>query len=270
MKIMIASGYANGYVSYEVRIMNCGIYQITNKLNGNYYIGSSNDFKVRWKTHRNKLNASKHHCIHLQRAWNKYGEQSFEFKGLTELPNDKDLLLKEEQVFLDQHYGQQYFYNGHAVARGGALPGALNHMYGKTHTEEVRRFLSEINTGERYPHLAYKDEHMKKMWSKVTTRFHGRTHSEETKKKMSKARTGKKHKAETKVKISEAQKGKVNKGREKQKKPITVCGVLYDSFTSAGKAEGVPGNTIKYRVYSDRFPDYQLYQEGVETIESTS
>ncbi|PKG24682.1 NUMOD3 domain-containing DNA-binding protein [Niallia nealsonii] len=249
--------------------MNCGIYMITNKINGNFYVGSSNDFKVRWKTHRNKLNAGTHHSIHLQRAWNKYGEESFEFAGIIELPNDKDILHEKEQTFLDQHYGKQYCYNGHPVARGGALPGELNHMYGKTHTDEVKQFLSQINKGENNPWYD-NPEHMEKMRATITKRFDGRKHSEETKEKMSKARKGKTHKEETKKKISEAQKGQVNQGREKQKKPIVVEGIQYDSFAAAGKAFGVPGNTIKYRVLSDRFPNYQFWQEGVETIERTS
>ncbi|WP_319020739.1 NUMOD3 domain-containing DNA-binding protein [Bacillus sp. B1-b2] len=242
---------------------------ITNKLNGNFYVGSSNDFKTRWKTHRNQLNAGVHHSIHLQRAWNKYGEESFEFAGIIELPEDKNILFEKEQILLDQHYGKQYCYNGHLIARGGALPGELNHMYGKTHTDEVKKFLSEINKGKNN-YWYDKPEHMVKMRSAITKRFNGRKHTQETREKMSKARKGRKHHADTKKRISEAQKGQINQGREKQKKPIKVNGSYYDSFASAGRAFGVPGNTIKYRVFSDRFPNYQLWQEGVETIESSS
>jgi len=51
----------------------CGIYSILNKLNNKTYIGSSCDIERRWRHHRQNLNKGIHHCIHLQRAWNKYG-----------------------------------------------------------------------------------------------------------------------------------------------------------------------------------------------------
>ena len=59
---------------------NSGIYKITNLINKKYYIGSSLDIKRRWKEHRRNLIKNKHNNIHLQKSWNKYGENSFLFE----------------------------------------------------------------------------------------------------------------------------------------------------------------------------------------------
>ena len=58
----------------------CGIYKITNTITNNFYIGSTVNFYNRFKKHRHSLNNNKHENIHLQRAFNKYGEDFFEFK----------------------------------------------------------------------------------------------------------------------------------------------------------------------------------------------
>ena len=53
----------------------CGIYKITNKVNGKCYIGQSNDIHRRWKQElasNAKLNP------HLARAFEKYGIDNFE------------------------------------------------------------------------------------------------------------------------------------------------------------------------------------------------
>lgn len=57
-----------------------GVYLIVNTLNDKVYVGSASiSFKQRWKGHRDELRGDRHKNRHLQRAWNKYGESSFEF-----------------------------------------------------------------------------------------------------------------------------------------------------------------------------------------------
>lgn len=79
---------------------NSGIYIIRNKLNNKIYIGSSYDIIKRFKTHRESLNKNKHHNIKLQRAWIKYGKDSFEFE-LVFSCFDRDL-MHFEQIFMTQ------------------------------------------------------------------------------------------------------------------------------------------------------------------------
>jgi len=47
-----------------------GIYKIINKIDGKYYVGSSQDINKRWNSHLNKLNKNNHINIHLQRKSN--------------------------------------------------------------------------------------------------------------------------------------------------------------------------------------------------------
>ena len=54
-----------------------GIYKIVNKVNGKYYVGSSNDvLKTRFYEHKRLLTKNKHFNVKLQNAWNKYGESN--------------------------------------------------------------------------------------------------------------------------------------------------------------------------------------------------
>lgn len=73
------------------------IYQITNLKNNKFYIGSTNNFKIRKRKHLWDLRNNKHVNKHLQNSYNKYGEESFEFKILVECENIKE----KEQEFLD-------------------------------------------------------------------------------------------------------------------------------------------------------------------------
>lgn len=74
-----------------------GIYKILNKLNNKFYIGSSCDLLKRFNTHKNALNKNKHHSVLLQRSWNVYGSENFEFIILEEC-------LKEEKIIKEQRY----------------------------------------------------------------------------------------------------------------------------------------------------------------------
>lgn len=75
------------------------IYQIRNLLNSAVYIGSilKRDPRHRWNAHKRDLRGNYHHSVHLQRAWNKYGESAFVFEIL-EHCND---VLTREQWHLD-------------------------------------------------------------------------------------------------------------------------------------------------------------------------
>lgn len=78
-----------------------GIYMIQNVLNGKKYIGSTNCFKRRLTRHRSELRMGIHHAIHLQRAYNKYGEDKFIIAILEKCEPIHDTLLMIEQKYLD-------------------------------------------------------------------------------------------------------------------------------------------------------------------------
>lgn len=76
------------------------IYSIVNKINDATYIGSAiGSGNSRWVRHKKDLKANNHHSIYLQRAYNKYGIDSFQFIVLEEISDDK--LLIKEQEYLD-------------------------------------------------------------------------------------------------------------------------------------------------------------------------
>jgi group I intron endonuclease len=72
-----------------------GVYQIRNVINNKRYVGSSIDVEERWAKHKWLLKKGRHSNIHLQRAWNKDGESSFEFSAI-EFVNKEELITKEQ------------------------------------------------------------------------------------------------------------------------------------------------------------------------------
>jgi len=76
-----------------------GIYKITNIINGNIYIGSAQYLKARKTQHFQILKRNKHHSIHLQNAYNKYGKDAFVFEILEEHPIEN--LFSREQHYID-------------------------------------------------------------------------------------------------------------------------------------------------------------------------
>jgi len=77
----------------------CGIYAISGP-GDKTYIGASIDIHKRWDQHKYQLNLGNHHCIQLQRAWNKYDENFFTFSILGEC-QQSDLQVTE-QYWIDR------------------------------------------------------------------------------------------------------------------------------------------------------------------------
>lgn len=97
----------------------CGIYEIKNKTNGKIYIGLSESIYDRWRSHRNMLNRNCHFNIFLQRAWNKYGEENFEF-NIVEKCLKKELSNKEiSYIKMHKSNNDKYGYN---LSSGGDKP----------------------------------------------------------------------------------------------------------------------------------------------------
>ena len=75
-----------------------GIYSIRNIINDKKYIGSTTNLKTRYTQHKSKLRHKKHCNLHLQNAWNKYGEKSFVYEILENC--NIDVLLKREEFWI--------------------------------------------------------------------------------------------------------------------------------------------------------------------------
>lgn len=76
-----------------------GIYSVTNRITGDVYIGQTVNFKRRWREHKRELNQNQHINKHLQGAWNKYGEESFEFR-IIHLCDELDDLNELERYYI--------------------------------------------------------------------------------------------------------------------------------------------------------------------------
>lgn len=164
-----------------------GIYAITNVGNGKVYVGSTTNFKRRWAWHKRYLRGGYHDNLHLQAAWNKYGEATFEFGILEYLDNPEELHLAE-QFWMDVYREEgSELYNFGLAAR--------NPMLGRKHTEETRRKLSEAHKGHR---------HSAETRRKISKAGKGRKHTEEARRKMSDANRGRRLTEETRRKIGEA------------------------------------------------------------------
>ena len=95
-------------MSYDIS----AIYKIENLINGKIYIGSASFLYSRWGRHRKRLREGKHYNAHLQAAWNKYGEDQFQF-SIVERVESKKHLIEREQYWLDrtQCYNRVVGYN---------------------------------------------------------------------------------------------------------------------------------------------------------------
>lgn len=122
----------------------CGIYSIFNKLNNKTYIGSSCDIKRRWRHHRQNLNRGIHHCIHLQRAWNKYGENNFIF-SIEQICKRKEL-VNIEQSYLDKAKSDSKKYYNSTYHAGGQQPKTVT----KKQKEDIKKYWLKNNTAATF------------------------------------------------------------------------------------------------------------------------
>ena len=83
-----------------------GIYAIRNKVNGFLYVGSAVNLRIRFAQHKRDLRKAAHPNRYLQRAWEKYGEESFEFEIL-EFVDSFENLTGREQFWIDQEQSHQ-------------------------------------------------------------------------------------------------------------------------------------------------------------------
>lgn len=124
-----------------------GIYRITNAKNGKSFIGKTGmNFGDRWDCHRAQLNGGYHDNPHLQRAWNKYGQDSFEF-CIVEVVDDVSLLNGLERKYIAQYRETGECYN---ILDGGDGGGLL----GKHLSEETKRKIGEKNRVNMTGHKA--------------------------------------------------------------------------------------------------------------------
>lgn len=129
------------------------IYKITNQINGHYYIGK-HKFNKPYLDKKYKGSGSL-----LKKSYEKYGIENFETTILEWTDKDNDELNKLEKLYISVfHANETPNYNLTEGGDGITLRGEDNPMYGKRgelapwwgrhHTEEYKKHMSEINTGK--------------------------------------------------------------------------------------------------------------------------
>ncbi len=119
-----------------------GIYKIVSP-SGASYVGMTMDsFKSRWASHLRELRRGNHHCVALQRAFNKYSEDSLSFEILQtvdSLTTGKSIHLLEQFWWDKLHSEDVKLYNGRPTGRGSVH-----------HTMESKNKISSTRKA-RYP-----------------------------------------------------------------------------------------------------------------------
>ncbi len=161
-----------------------GIYMIKCVSNEKFYIGSAVKFSQRWNEHRSELRRGIHVNGRLQNSWNKYGESNFVF-SIVQIVLNRDDLRATEQQWMDKTkcYHRDIGFNISDSAFNPMLGkfGELNPFYGKKHSVETRRKMSE---------LAKIRTSSSKERQRLSDMNKGRKASKETRDKMSKSHTG--------------------------------------------------------------------------------
>lgn len=121
-----------------------GIYGILNLCTDQFYVGSSYQFKLRFRKHKSGLYNNRHHSIKLQNAFNKYGDKNFVFgaievmeKEMWEVFTEKEVLrylLDRERYWIDNFNA---FNDGYNMLRE---PGTT---YGHRHSKETKDIISK-------------------------------------------------------------------------------------------------------------------------------
>lgn len=178
--------------------MTCGIYCITNNINGKQYIGQSIHIEQRFKEHIRYGNSK----CYIDRAIKKHGHDAFNFSILLEC--DESQLSDEEHKFI-KLFGT--YKNGYNLTWGGE--------FAISKSPEIAKKIGQKRKGIK--HSEETKQKLKKYWEKHKRcgekhPMYGKHHSEETKEKIRQSLLGTKHSEETKQKMSDSHKGKKMSG----------------------------------------------------------
>ena len=156
----------------------CGIYSIVNILNNKCYIGSSSNFRRREQIHKSQLKNNRHHNLYLQRSWNKYGKDNFKFEIIEEC--DVKKLFKKEEEYIDLIKPE---YNIGSIGGGDNITNNPNR-------DEIIKNITNV-TVNRYKTMSKEERLAKFSQPGNKNGMYGKTHSEKTRKIISKKLKGK-------------------------------------------------------------------------------
>lgn len=253
------------------------VYVITDLSTGNYYVGSTGEIDKRLARHEAELVSGRHHNLILQQLFDAGHDlrvSTYEFGSREEAYANEDHLIRQGQMnrlcvnigssaiggdnltrnpnreSIITRIGESVRARNESLGEDGrrkvyGRTGRQNGMFGRTHSDDARRRMSEVNIGNDYAKGSVRSEDQRRVLSTFASArtgrdnpFYGRTHSEETRKK-----------------LSEARKGNVPPNTLS----VVIDGVIYPSLAEAGRQLGIPVPTIHYRIKSNN-PKYSGYE----------
>ena len=188
------------------------VYKITNTINNKEYIGfhSTDDLEDGY------LGSGKI----IKKAIEKYGPDKFEKEYIEIFDNKEDAELLEQKLVDLAYVEREDTYNQSLGGNVCILYGENNGFYGKSHTDDTKKKISEKNAGKKHTKENIEKISMssKLMWlnneelkQALSKRMKERIVSEETRKKISESHKGKKLSEESKKKISNSALERFNK-----------------------------------------------------------
>ena len=205
------------------------VYKIVNEVNDKIYIGSTKDKKTRWQKHKSDLRLNAHGNQHLQRAYNKYGSDSFKFTIVEKVDKSSNLISREQYYMdkLDPEYNiapkadrsEHSQETREKMSRNHAdVSGENNPIYGKHRSQATRDKISKNHadmSGANHPFYGKElsEEHKNNIKENLADMSgennpnYGREFSAEVRQRMSEASKGKELSEEHKNKISKSMSG---------------------------------------------------------------
>ena len=130
-----------------------GLYKIINKVNGKYYVGSTNNIKRRLRRHKYDLRNNVHSNLKFQRSWNKHGEENFEFYVIENIEENQLLVLEQKLLNIAELTPEQCynltFGTGRIKHTEESKARISKAMIGREKSETTRKKLSEGMMGEK-------------------------------------------------------------------------------------------------------------------------
>lgn len=201
------------------------IYKITNKINGKIYVGqTTRTLDARWSQHLYDATVREYPYA-IYRAIRKYGVDAFTIESICECETLEEL-NEQEKLFAQSL--NAFVPNGYTLTAGTGI-GA--------DSDDTKLKKSRAGKGRQFSETHKKNLSEAKKGTKTgqDNPFYGKTHTEETKKKLSEIAKHRTFSRETRKKMSESHKGKTPSQETLDKKSLAMSGEKNPMYGRRGK-----------------------------------
>ena len=228
------------------------VYKHVNKINGKVYVGLTNNVKRRWRNSGYFYKGSPY----FKHAIDKYGWDNFEHEILFEHLTEEEAKQKETEMVLYYRSNEPDY--GYNLTNGGDL---------NVPNEEVRQKISKSKsnmTGEQLQHVKEAAQLREQKYKQQGRKnpFYGKTHTKETREKLSKSNWYNKDPE----KFMEMHKNHLNCGGSESrfaKKVVRLMdGKIYNTMMECSVDNNICGGTVENHCYKKlQHPEFMFYSE---------